>query len=224
MPINQWPSTERPRERLLGQGAAALSDAELLAIFLRTGVHGCSAVDLGRALLERHGGLAQIFAASPDLLLQTAGIGPAKVAQLQAAFELARRALDVEMRKDDPLRTPNAVRDYLRLTLATRPYEVFAAVYLDSRNRVIAFEELFRGTLTQTSVWPREVVKAALAKNAAALILAHNHPSGVAEPSPSDHALTEALCKALRTVDIGVLDHVVIAGNVAVSFAERGWL
>lgn len=224
MAIHDWPAMERPRERLLEQGARALSDAELLAIFLRTGTRGRTAVDLARELLTRHGGLARLFAASAPELCATSGMGPAKTAQLQAAVELARRALDLEMRESDPLRTPQAVRDYLRLTLATRPYEVFAAVFLNARNQVIAVEELFRGTLTQTSVYPREVVKAALARNAAAIILAHNHPSGVAEPSQADHALTEALRKALGLVDIAVLDHVVVAGARSVSFAENGWL
>lgn len=223
-PINTWPAGERPRERLIRQGAAALSDAELLALFLRTGIAGRSAVELGRELIAAYGGLAKLFCTSAEDLCRTKGIGPAKAALLHAAVELARRALAEEMRTGDSLGSPAAVRDYLRLTLAHRPHEVFMVVHLDAQNRVIAAEELFRGTLTQTSVYPREIVKQVLARNAAAVILAHNHPSGVAEPSQSDQALTEALRRALALVDVRVLDHFIVAGGRWTSFAERGLL
>jgi DNA repair protein RadC len=224
MAINDWPASERPRERLLAQGAGALSDAELLAIFIRTGTRGRSAVDIGRELLARHRGVGRLFAAPPAELLDIAGLGAAKVAQLHAAVELARRAIAEEMRAGDALLSPAAVRDYLRLTLGRREHEVFVVVFLDAQNRVIASEELFRGTLAQTSVHPREVVKTALARNAAAVILAHNHPSGVCEPSAADRALTRALRDALALVDVRVLDHFVVTAGRTLSFAEHGLL
>ncbi|MCX7151905.1 MAG: DNA repair protein RadC [Proteobacteria bacterium] len=222
MRITDWPAAERPRERLLTHGAAALSDAELLAIFLRTGIAGKSALDLARELVAQHGSLARLAAASHQKLTQTAGIGPAKAAQLQAALELARRALDEQMRTRDALSSPQSVRDYLRLTLSGRDYEVFMAVLLDAQNRVIAAEELFRGTLTQTSVYPREIVKFALAHGAAAIIFAHNHPSGLAEHIQADELLTRTLRQALALVDIRVLDHFIVGEGAAMSFAERG--
>ena len=222
MGIADWPVAERPRERLLTQGAAALSDAELLAIFLRTGIRGKSALDLARELIVQHGSLARLAAANHKALTATAGIGPAKAAQLQAAIELARRALGEQMRARDALSSPQSVRDYLRLTLSGRNYEVFMAVLLDAQNRVIAAEELFRGTLTQTSVYPREVVKFALAHGAAAIIFAHNHPSGLAEPSQADELLTRTLKQALALVDVRVLDHFIVGEGAAMSFAERG--
>lgn len=223
MAITDWPEQERPREKLLGRGAASLSDAELLAIFLRIGMPGKSAVDLARELLGRFGSLARLFNASQADFCQVPGMGPAKYAQLQAVVEMAQRALGEEMRQRDFLASPQAVRDYLRLNLQGREYEVFAALFLDAQNRVIAVEELFRGTLTQTSVYPREVVKRALFNNAAALIFAHNHPSGVAEPSRADEALTAALKQALALVDVRVLDHFIVAAGVApLSLAERG--
>jgi DNA repair protein RadC len=226
MPIRDWPESERPRERLLRHGAAALSDAELLAIYLRVGIRGRSAVDLARDLLVRFDGhLAALASASTERLADTPGIGPAKAAQLAASFELARRALDEEMRSRDTLSSPRAVRDWLRLRLAGEGREVFVALWLDSQNRLIASEELFRGTLAQTSVYPREVVKSALAHNAAAVILAHNHPSGVAEPSSADEQLTTALKQALTLIDVRVLDHFIVAGTTQpLSFAERGLL
>ncbi len=222
MKITDWPEEERPRERLLAQGAGALSDAELLAIFLRTGVRGKTALDLAREMIVRHGSLARLAAADCNSLTETAGIGPAKAAQLQAALELARRALGEQMRARDALSSPQAVRDYLRLALSGRDYEVFVAVLLDAQNRVIAVEELFRGTLTQTSVYPREVVKFALARGAAGIIFAHNHPSGLAEPSQADELLTRTLRQALALVDIRVLDHFIVGEGAAMSFAERG--
>jgi DNA repair protein RadC len=224
MPISDWPENERPREKLLAQGAGSLSDAELLAIFLRVGVRGMSAVDLGRALLKQFGSLGGLFAATPEALATVPGIGAAKSAQLKAALEIAARALREQARERDALSSPAAVRDFLRLTLRDREHEVFVAVLLDAQNRVIHVEELFRGTLTQTSVYPREVVKCALRHNAAAVILAHNHPSGVAEPSQADRLLTEALRKALDTVDVKVLDHFVVGAGGGTSFAERGLL
>jgi len=222
MAITDWPALERPREKLLQFGAAALSDAELLAIFLRTGVRGKSAVDLARELLVRCGGLCALFALKRSDLPGLPGLGDAKYSQLQSVLELARRALAEPLRAGDALSSPGAVRDFLRLTLIGRGHEVFLAVLLDAQNRVLACEELFRGTLTQTSVYPREVVKCALAHGAAAVILAHNHPSGVAEPSHADEVLTHSLKQALALVDIKVLDHFIVAGNSALSFAERG--
>lgn len=226
MAITDWPDDQRPRERLLAQGAAALADAELLAIFLRVGVKGMSAVDLARTLLARFDhSLARLAAATPQQLTEVNGIGPAKAAQLVATLELARRGLREELRVRQPLSAPAAVRDWLRLRLAPLHHEVFIALWLDAQNRLIADEELFRGTLTQTSVYPREVVKRALGNNAAAVILAHNHPSGVAEPSSADELLTRALKQALALVDVRLLDHFIVAGNAPpLSFAERGLL
>lgn len=224
MSIVDWPAGERPRERLLERGAAALSDAELLAIFLRTGVVGKSAVDLARELLQRFGSLTQMFAASESDFCALHGMGQAKFVQLQAVLEMSRRALGEEMQSGDALSSPAAVRNYLRLLLGGRGQEVFVVLFLDAQHRVIAAEELFHGTLTQTSVYPREVVKRALHHNAAATIFAHNHPSGVSEPSQSDQLLTDALKQALGLVDVRVLDHFIVAGSACLSFAERGLL
>lgn len=222
MPITDWPEAERPRERLLKQGAAALSDAELLAIFLRVGVRGKSAVDLARELVTTFGGLNGLFAASKTDLCAIKGMGEAKYVQLQAVLEMAKRALAEEIKLTDALTTPQAVRDYLRHTLSRLPHEVFVAVFLTSQNRVIAVEEIFRGSLTQTSVYPREIVKQALTHNAASVIFAHNHPSGTATPSQADRALTKTLAEALALMDIRVLDHLIVAPGVALSFAEQG--
>ena len=225
MAITDWPEDERPRERLLAQGAAALSDAELLALFLRVGVKGQSAVDLARTLIGHFGSLNRLFSASLAEFSAIPGMGPAKYAQLQAVLEMSRRALAEAMKQDSLLNTPDTVRDYLRLHLAGLRHEVFFALWLDAQNRLIAAEELFRGTLTQASVYPREVVKKALAHNAAAVVLAHNHPSGVAEPSSADSQLTRELKQALALVDVRVLDHFIVAGNASpLSFAERGLL
>jgi DNA repair protein RadC len=215
---------ERPRERLLARGAAALSDAELVSLVLRTGVAGSGALDVARNLIARFGGIAALLAAPAHAIAAVHGVGPAKCAGVVAVAELARRSLVEEAAARDALASPRAVRDYLRLLLAVRPYEVFVGLFLDSQNRLLAAEELFRGTLGQTSVYPREVVKAALAHNAAAMIFAHNHPSGVAEPSRADELLTHALKQALALVDIRTLDHFVVAGAALVSFAERGLL
>ncbi len=222
MSITDWPAGERPREKLLQRGASSLSDAELLAIFLRTGVTGKSAVDLARELLTKFGSLTQLFAASEVDFCAVHGMGQAKFVQLQAVLEMSRRALQEEIQRGDALNSPRAVRDYLQLLLAGRQQEVFLVLFLDTQHRVIATEELFHGTLGQTSVYPREVVKRALAHNAAAVILAHNHPSGVAEPSQSDRLLTDALKQALSLVDVRVLDHFVVANGQVLSFAEKG--
>jgi DNA repair protein RadC len=225
MAITDWPASERPRERLIEQGPHALSDAELLAIFLRTGMSGKSAVDLARELLGHFGGLNALCCASLEQFCAMPGMGPAKYAQLQAVLEMARRALDERVTREDVLSSPQAVRDYLRLKLQHRGHEIFAAVFLDTQNRVIALEELFRGSLKETSVYPRELVKRALHHNAAGVILAHNHSSGVAEPSRADEALTRALKEALALVDVRVLDHFIVAdGSGGLSFAERGLL
>lgn len=224
MAITDWPEGERPREKLLQQGVAVLSDAELLAIFLRVGVVGKSAVDLARDLLTRFGSLNGIFAASQESLTKVNGIGTSKYAQLQAIFEMSRRALSEEMQARDVLGSPGQVRDYLCLKLGSLTREVFMVLFLDAQNRVLAQEEMFSGTLTQTSVYPREVVKRALHHNAASVIFAHNHPSGVAEQSRADELLTTALKQALALVDVRVLDHFVVAGNNTLSFAERGLL
>lgn len=222
MAIKDWPAGERPRERLLAQGVEALSDAELLAVFLRTGSTGRSAIDVGRAALAHFGGLSALLAAKPERFAQIPGLGPARYAQVQAVVEIARRALREDVRRETLLNAPDKVRQYLRLRIGHLQHEVFVALYLDAQNRLITAEELFRGTLTQTSVYPREIVKQALSHNAAALILAHNHPSGVAEPSRADELLTASLKQALALVDVRVLDHLIVAGNATVSFAERG--
>lgn len=222
MAISDWPESERPREKLLKKGPACLSDAELLAIFLRTGMTGKSAVDLARDLIHRFKGITGLFAADQHAFCQMPGMGPAKFAQLQAVLELARRVLEEKLKCGDTLGSPGSVRDYLRLSLQGRKHEIFASIFLDAQHRTIAMEELFRGTLTQTSVYPREVVKRALHHNAAAVIFAHNHPSGMAEPSHADEILTQSLKQALALVDVKVLDHFIVGSGTAMSFAERG--
>jgi DNA repair protein RadC len=222
MAIPDWPESERPREKLLKNGAANLSDAELLAIFLRTGMAGKSAVDLARELLTRFNGLTGLFSADQPAFCSVPGMGPAKYAQLQAVLEMARRALEEKMKSGDAMSSPQSVRDYLRLTLQGKKHEIFVGIFLDAQNRTIAAEELFKGTLTQTSVYPREVVKRALHHNAAAIIFAHNHPSGLPEPSRADEMLTQSLKQALALVDVNVLDHFIVGGGTATSFAERG--
>ncbi len=222
MAITDWPAGERPRERLLELGPGSLSDAELLAIFLRTGVRGRSAVDLARDLLGRFGGLRELLEAARTEFCSSPGLGAAKYAQLQAVLEMARRHLQDELRRGDALTSPNETRRFLRAHLRHHPHEVFACLFLDNRHRVIRFEELFRGTIDAASVHPREVVKRALALNAAAVIAAHNHPSGVAEPSQADERITVRLRDALALVDIRLLDHIVIGDGEPVSLAERG--
>jgi len=224
MSIQRWPEAERPREKLLSAGPRALSDAELLAIFLRTGTRGQSAVDLARQLMQDFGGLRQLMAADKQRLCATRGLGPAKYAQLQAVLELARRHLGEALRYGELLKNPSITKTYLVARLCDYAHEVFACVFLDARNRLIRFEELFRGTIDGASVYPREVVRRALELNAAAVVLAHNHPSGVAEPSDADRRITRRLQDALALVDIRVLDHIVVGDQSAVSFAERGWI
>lgn len=224
MAITDWPADQRPREKLLAQGPAALSDAELVALFLRTGIAGKNAVELARELIGVCGGLNGLLSVDRTALAHIRGLGSAKLAQLAAVLELARRCLGEQLRNGTPLNSPNAVRDYLRLALDSREHEVFLALFVDAQHRVLCAEELFRGTLTQTSVYPREVVKAALRANAAAVIFAHNHPSGVAQPSQADELLTRSLKDALALVEVKVLDHFIVAGRQTLSFAERGLL
>lgn len=224
MAIRDWPSDERPREKLLAKGPAALSDAELLAIFLRTGVAGKSAVELARDLITSFGSLRALLRADLPGFCAAKGLGPAKYAQLQAVLELARRHLAEELQRSDALTDPLAAERYLRARLRDLDHEVFAALFLDAQHRVLAFEILARGTLDGAAVYPREVVKAALRQQAAAVIFAHNHPSGVVEPSAADRALTERLRQALATIEVRVLDHLVIGEGTPASFAARGWL
>lgn len=222
MAIKDWPAAERPREKLLQRGPAALSDAELLAIFLRTGVAGVSAVDLARQLISDFGGLRPLLEAGCKDFCRHKGLGEAKYVQLQATLELARRHLLATLQRGDALTSPDDTRRFLAARLRGYAHEVFSALFLDNRHRVIAFEELFSGTIDGASVHPREVVKRALAHNAAALILAHNHPSGVAEPSRADESITRRLREALGLVEIRVLDHLIVGDGEIVSLAERG--
>jgi DNA repair protein RadC len=224
MAITDWPAAERPREKLLQRGVVALSDAELLAIFLRTGSKGKTAVDLARELLSEFGGLRELLGADQRRFCHGKGLGLAKYAQLQAVLEMGRRHLRETLVRGDGLTDPQQTRRFLIAQLRDRPYEVFACLFLDNRHRIIAFDELFRGTIDGASVHPREVVRRALGHNAAAVIFAHNHPSGVAEPSIADRQLTQRLCQALALVDARVLDHFVVGDGVATSFAEQGLL
>lgn len=222
MSIKDLPHDARPREKLLARGAQALADAELLALLLRTGLAGTGVLQLAQQLLAEFGGIGGLLRAPADALRRVKGLGPAKRAELQAVLEIARRALVAELARQPVFDAPDAVRQYLRLQLAHLAHEVFAVLFLDHQHRLLAMEELFRGTLSQTSVYPREVVKRALALNAAAVILAHNHPSGLAEPSRADEYLTQSLKSALALVDVRVLDHLVVGHQEVVSFAERG--
>jgi DNA repair protein RadC len=224
MTIQNWPQEKRPRERLMREGAQALSDPELLAIFLRTGVSGKDAVQLGQEMVRHFGSLQKLFAASLPEFTEVKGLGPAKFTQLQAVMELARRAILEELQAGSMLSSPHAVKEYLRTAFAGKSFESFHVLFLDVKNRLIDAKEMFRGTLTHTSVYPREVVKEALARNAASVMLAHNHPSGTPEPSESDLLLTRALMQALALVDIRILDHFVVAGHQIHSFAEHGQL
>ena len=221
MSIRHWPEGERPREKLLARGVAALSDAELLAVLLGNGIPGKDAIALGRELLSSAGSLGALLG-RPDRPVRTAGLGPAKRARIAAALELARRSLAEQLNEQPALANPRDSGDFLRARLRHLPYEVFGCLYLDNRHRVLGFEELFRGTVDGASVHPREVVRACLAHNACAVILAHNHPSGVAEPSAADCAITRELRDALQLVDIRVLDHLVIGSGTPVSMAARG--
>lgn len=224
MAITDWPEDQRPRERLIKHGPEKLSDAELLAVFLRIGVAGKNAVDLGREMIAHFGSLNSLFSAKIKEFSAINGLGPAKFAQLQAVLELARRALAEQLETGIALSSPLAVRHYLQLLLRNKQHESFVVLFLDVKNRLIASEELFRGTLTHASVYPREVVKTALTHNAAAIILAHNHPSGTPDPSPADHVLTRTLKQTLELVDIRVLDHFIVTGRQIHSFAEHGQL
>ncbi|PWV64520.1 RadC family protein [Plasticicumulans acidivorans] len=224
MSIRDWPESERPREKLLERGPHALSDAELLAIFLRTGLPGRSAVDLARDLLSEFGGLRPLLEADLARFSRGPGLGTAKYVQLQAVMELARRHMEAELCRGETFSSVSATRRYLSARLRHQPHEVFAVLFLDTRHRMIAYEELFFGTIDGTSVHPRQVVKRALHHNAAAVILAHNHPSGVAEPSLADETITQRLRDALALVDVRVLDHCIIGDTQVTSFAERGLL
>ncbi len=224
MAIRDWPAAERPREKLLARGAQALSDAELLAIFLRTGVKGKTALDLARELLGHFGGLRPLLEAELQPFCAGHGLGPAKYVQLKACMEIGRRYLAARLPHGDALTSPTDTRDYLAAQLGHYRHEVFSCLFLDNRNRVLSFDEMFSGTIDGASVHPREVVKRALKHNAAAVILAHNHPSGVAEPSSADRSITRRLGDALALVDIRLLDHLVIGDGETVSFAERGLL
>ena len=224
MPISQWPEAERPRQKLLERGVGALSDAELLAIFLRTGVPGRTAVDLGRALIRRFGGLRSLLSAECSTLCSEHGVGPAKYVQLQAALELGRRYLAEALIRGGSLTSPSQAGAFLQAQLRDRTSEYFCILYLDTRHRVLGFQELFRGTVDGATVHPREVVKAALGRNAAAVIVAHNHPSGVAEPSAADEALTRRLKQALALVEVRLLDHLIVGDGEVVSLSQRGLL
>lgn len=222
MAISEWPEQERPREKLLQRGAGALSDAELLAIFIRTGVRGKTAVDIARELLARYGGLRELLAANPDELYEAPGLGEAKYAQLQASLEMGRRFLAEKLKRDVILGSTRDTQEFLQAQLRDRKNEVFCVLFLDNRHRVLSFEEMFQGTLNGTAVYPREILKRALRHNAAAVILVHNHPSGVAEPSRADELLTNRLKEALALVDIRLLDHLIVGDGETVSFSERG--
>ena len=224
MSIKEWPAASRPREKLLHQGAAALSDAELLAIFLRTGLPGMDAVALAQSILNRFGSLASLFQASQSQFCQGPGLGPAKYVQLQAVVEMSRRYLKADLLSKPALGSPSDTRNFLLAQMRDLTREQFACIWLDSQHRVLRFETLFQGTLDSAAVYPREVVKAALNCNAAAVILAHNHPSGIAEPSSADRLLTDRLQTALATIDVQLLDHMVVGQGVVISFAERGLL
>lgn len=224
MGINTWPEDERPREKLLQKGPAALTNAELLAIFLRTGVAGKSAVDLARELLVSFGSLKALLGADRVHFCQGLGLGDAKYAQLQAVMEMARRYFTEVLQQGDALTSPEITKAYLNAQLRGYPFEVFACLFLDNQHRVIQWEELFRGTIDSASVYPREVVKRALHHNAAAVIFAHNHPSGVREPSRSDRLITDKLQQALALIDIRVLDHFIVGDGEPYSFAEHGIL
>jgi DNA repair protein RadC len=223
MTILDWPVGERPREKLLARGAGVLSDAELVAILIRSGTKGKTALDVSRQLLQAHGGVRGLLTASPRTCRQP-GFGATRYATFQAALELSRRYLAERMRKEDALTSPQAARAYLNARLKNRPYEVFGCLYLDTKHRPISFEELFRGTIDGASVYPREIVRTVLEYNAAAVIVVHNHPSGVAEPSSADQSLTRRLKAALALVDVRLIDHIIVGDGAAVSFSERGLL
>lgn len=222
MSIKNWPVNERPREKLLHKGAGALSDAELLAIILRSGAGGVNAVDLARDLLNEYRGLRDLLSADQATFCRSRGLGIATYVQCQAILEIARRHYAEHLGDRDGFTSPDHVRRYLHATLRDRHAEVFCVLFLDNRHRLIRFEECFYGTIDGASVHPREIVRKAIQHNAAAVILAHNHPSGIAEPSQADIALTKRLVRAMELVDVRVLDHFVIGDCEPVSFSERG--
>jgi len=224
MSIRNWPAAERPREKLLEHGSSSLSDAELLAIFLRTGVSGKSAVDPARHLLTEFGSLRALLEADIRGFCRHLGLGPAKFSQLQAVLEMSRRHLAERLRRDSALESPQAVRDYLKSLLRHEPHEVFGCLFLDSKHRMLAFEVLFRGSIDSASVYPRQVVKRALTHNAAAVIFCHNHPSGISEPSQADRTLTKRLIQALDLIEVRVLDHFIIGDGQPLSMVEHGWM
>lgn len=225
MPLKDLPPDAQPREKLLARGAGALGDAELLALLLRTGLPGQGVLQMAQALLDRFGGISGLLHTTAEDLKQVKGLGgPAKRAELIAVLELARRAMAEQLKEREVFSSPGAVKHYLQLHLAAKSHEVFAVLFLDAQNRLVAMEELFRGTLTQTSVYPREVVLHALKHGAASVVLAHNHPSGTVQPSRADEALTQTLKAALALVDVRVLDHVIVAQGEALSMAEKGLL
>jgi DNA repair protein RadC len=224
MPLKDLPPDAQPREKLLARGPGALSDAELLALLLRTGLPGKGVLQLAQELLDHFGGLSGLLHADADALKSIKGLGPAKRAELVAVLELARRALAEQLRERAALDSPQAVKDYLQLQLASKKHECFAVLFLDNQHRLLALEEMFRGTLASTNVYPREVVLRALHHHAAAVVLAHNHPSGTVQPSRADETLTQALKAALALVDVRVLDHVIVAQGQTLSMAEKGWL
>ncbi|NNB13507.1 RadC family protein [Pseudomonas fragi] len=224
MSIRDWPAAERPREKLLQHGSGSLSDAELLAIFLRTGVSGKSAVDLARHLLSEFGSLRALLEADLRAFCRQLGLGPAKFSQLQAVLEMSRRHLAERLRRESALESPQAVRDYFKALLRHEPHEVFGCLFLDTRHRMLAFEVLFRGSIDSASVYPRQVVKRALAHNAAAVIFCHNHPSGISEPSQADRTLTKRLIQALDLIEVRVLDHFIVGDGQPLSMVERGWM
>ncbi|GGQ00339.1 RadC family protein [Shewanella ulleungensis] len=224
MGIKDWPQGEGPREKLLLNGAGHLSDAELLAVILRNGLAGQNAVDLAREMINQFGGLRSLLSASKSQVCKLAGVGPVKYAQLQAAAEISKRIAHENLQRGQILTNPDLTRDYLMRQLADRSYEVFALLLLDTQHRVIQFVELFRGTIDSASVYPREVISLVLEKKAAAVIVCHNHPSGIAEPSQADRRITERIKNALATIDVSLLDHMVVGDQEIVSFAERGWI
>lgn len=222
MQLNQWPESERPREKLLNCGASSLSDAELLAIFIRTGVKGCNAVELARNLLQQFGDLGRLVAATKREFCQVKGVGEAKFVQLQAVMEMARRALAEPLKRGVVMESAQAAKAYVASQLAHEGNECFAVILLDAQHRMIEFKVLFQGTIHQTSVYPRVIVQTALACHSAAVILCHNHPSGVAEPSQADLRITTRISDALALVDVNVLDHLIVGRGEVVSLAERG--
>jgi DNA repair protein RadC len=222
MAISDWPQDQRPRERLIAHGPKALSDAELLALFLRTGVQGKSAVDLGRDLLNHFGSLGKLFTAAPEQFTQLKGMGPAKLALMQAVLELGRRTFSEELRAGSVLESPQAVLRYLQMHFAGLETESFIGLFLDVQNRLIACESMFQGTLTRTSIYPREIVRLALSHNAAAVIFAHNHPSGRAEPSALDKTLTRKLKQVMDAIEVPMIDHLIVCGAKTWSFKENG--